>query len=43
MISIVFRKDWSVAYCVFWMDGPHEDVALLYVWLWESDGYAEWD
>ena len=38
-----FEKVESIVDYAFWIDDPHEDVALLYALLWESDGYAECD
>ena len=37
------KKVEYVVDCAFWIDGLQKDVALLCVWLWESDGYAEYD
>ena len=39
--ALSFEKLESVVDCAFWIDDSHEDVALLYVWLWEIDGYSE--
>ena len=30
----------SIVDCAFWIDDPTEDISLLYVWLYEIDGYS---
>ena len=40
--SLSFEKLECVVDCDFWIDDPHEDVALFYVWLWEIDGYSKY-
>ena len=41
VVTLSFEEVASIVDCAFWNDDFIEDVSLLYVWLWEIDGYSD--